>query len=110
MGRDETDVVSSHTDPRSLRPRTRCGGGNLVAGDTDPQPSGLPRRSAPRNDNREEARNDKCENDPGNDKCENDPVRFASDTLGVTLWSRQEEVLRAVERERRVAVVNLQGL
>ena len=67
--------------------------GNLVAGDTDPQPPGLPRRSAPRND-----------------KCENDPIRFASDTLGVTLWEKQEEVLRAVESQRRVAVKSGNGL
>ena len=38
------------------------------------------------------------------------PVRFASDTLGVRLWSKQEEVLRAVERERRVAVKSGNGL
>ena len=40
----------------------------------------------------------------------NGPVRFASDTLGVRLWSKQEEVLRAVERERRVAVKSGNGL
>ena len=37
-------------------------------------------------------------------------MRFASDTLGVTLWSKQEEVLRAVERSRRVAVKSGNGL
>ncbi len=37
-------------------------------------------------------------------------MRFASDTLGVTLWEKQEEVLRAVERERRVAVKSGNGL
>ena len=37
-------------------------------------------------------------------------MRFASDVLGVTLWSKQEEVLRAVERERRVAVKSGNGL
>lgn len=37
-------------------------------------------------------------------------MRFASDTLGVTLWSKQEEVLRAVERKRRVAVKSGNGL
>ena len=37
-------------------------------------------------------------------------MRFASDTLGVRLWSKQEEVLRAVERERRVAVKSGNGL
>ena len=37
-------------------------------------------------------------------------MRFASDTLGVTLWSKQKEVLRAVERERRVAVKSGNGL
>ena len=38
------------------------------------------------------------------------PLRFASDTLGVELWSKQAEVLRAVERERRVAVKSGNGL
>ena len=37
-------------------------------------------------------------------------MRFASDTLGVRLWSKQEEVLRAVERQRRVAVKSGNGL
>jgi len=37
-------------------------------------------------------------------------VRFASDTLGVRLWEKQEEVLRAVERSRRVAVKSGNGL
>ena len=37
-------------------------------------------------------------------------MRFASDTLGVTLWEKQEEVLRAVERKRRVAVKSGNGL
>ena len=37
-------------------------------------------------------------------------MRFAHDTLGVRLWSKQEEVLRAVERERRVAVKSGNGL
>ena len=37
-------------------------------------------------------------------------MRFASDTLGVTLWSKQKEVLRAVERKRRVAVKSGNGL
>ena len=37
-------------------------------------------------------------------------MRFASDILGVGLWSKQEEVLRAVERERRVAVKSGNGL
>ncbi|MDE2787444.1 MAG: hypothetical protein OXL37_12380 [Chloroflexota bacterium] len=37
-------------------------------------------------------------------------MRFASDTLGVTLWEKQEEVLRAVERSRRVAVKSGNGL
>ena len=37
-------------------------------------------------------------------------MRFASDTLGVTLWEKQKEVLRAVERSRRVAVKSGNGL
>lgn len=37
-------------------------------------------------------------------------MRFASDTLGVRLWEKQEEVLRAVERSRRVAVKSGNGL
>ncbi len=37
-------------------------------------------------------------------------MRFASDILGVQLWHKQEEVLRAVERERRVAVKSGNGL
>ncbi len=35
---------------------------------------------------------------------------FARDVLGVTLWSKQEEVLRAVMEERRVAVKSGNGL
>ena len=37
-------------------------------------------------------------------------MRFAYDTLGVELWSKQKEVLRAVERARRVAVKSGNGL
>ena len=37
-------------------------------------------------------------------------MRFASDTLGVTLWGKQEEVLRAVQHRRRVAVKSGNGL
>ena len=37
-------------------------------------------------------------------------MRFASDTLGVRLWSKQKEVLRAVEHKRRVAVKSGNGL
>ena len=37
-------------------------------------------------------------------------MRFASDTLGVRLWEKQEETLRAVERSRRVAVKSGNGL
>lgn len=37
-------------------------------------------------------------------------MRFASDTLGVRLWEKQEEVLRAVEHKRRVAVKSGNGL
>ncbi len=47
---------------------------------------------------------------PENPASDNGPVRFASDVLGVRLWSKQEEVLRAVERERRVAVKSGNGL
>ena len=39
-----------------------------------------------------------------------EPVGFARDVLGVTLWSKQEEVLRAVMEERRVAVKSGNGL
>ena len=39
-----------------------------------------------------------------------EPVQFARDVLGVTLWSKQEEVLRAVMEERRVAVKSGNGL
>ena len=41
---------------------------------------------------------------------EADPARFAADTLGVKLWRKQEEVLEAVRRERRVAVKSGNGL
>ena len=37
-------------------------------------------------------------------------MRFASETLGVTLWDKQKEVLRAVESQRRVAVKSGNGL
>ena len=47
---------------------------------------------------------------PENPDSDSGPVRFASDTLGVKLWSKQEEVLRAVERQRRVAVKSGNGL
>ena len=47
---------------------------------------------------------------PENPDADDGPVRFASDTLGVRLWSKQEEALRAVERERRVAVKSGNGL
>ncbi len=39
-----------------------------------------------------------------------DPVEFAQDVLGVTLWTKQEEALRALMRERRVAVKSGNGL
>ena len=38
------------------------------------------------------------------------PVEFARDVLGVELWSKQEEVLNALGRERRVAVKSGNGL
>ena len=37
-------------------------------------------------------------------------MRFASETLGVTLWRKQQEVLEAVRDERRVAVKSGNGL
>lgn len=36
--------------------------------------------------------------------CRNDPVRFARDILGVSLWSRQAEIVRAIVKHDRVAV------
>lgn len=39
-----------------------------------------------------------------------DPARFAAETLGVKLWSKQLEVLQAVRRQRRVAVKSGNGL
>ena len=39
-----------------------------------------------------------------------DPVRFAAETLGVNLWPKQCDVLRAVWRQRRVAVKSGNGL
>ena len=38
------------------------------------------------------------------------PVPFAEEVLGVTLWSRQQEVLEALARSRRVAVKSGNGL
>jgi len=38
------------------------------------------------------------------------PVQFAGEVLGVTLWSKQREVLEALARERRVAVKSGNGL
>ena len=38
------------------------------------------------------------------------PVRFAQEVLGVTLWSKQEEVLEALKDHRRVAVKSGNGL
>ncbi|MXZ91632.1 MAG: hypothetical protein F4Z05_09185, partial [Chloroflexi bacterium] len=45
-----------------------------------------------------------------NDGVVVNPVEFAREVLGVTLWSKQEEVLRAVMAERRVAVKSGNGL
>ena len=39
-----------------------------------------------------------------------DPVRFAEETLGVSLWDKQKEVLNAIRRRRRVAVKSGNGL
>ena len=39
-----------------------------------------------------------------------DPVQFAEQTLGVSLWEKQKEVLEAVKRRRRVAVKSGNGL
>ena len=38
------------------------------------------------------------------------PVRFAQEALGVTLWSKQEEVLEALKNHKRVAVRSGNGL
>ena len=38
------------------------------------------------------------------------PLDFARDVLGVTLWSKQEEVLSALPGHRRVAVKSGNGL
>lgn len=46
-----------------------------------------------------------------NDKNEIiDPVRFAEQTLGVSLWEKQKEVLMAIKQRRRVAVKSGNGL
>jgi hypothetical protein len=37
-------------------------------------------------------------------KNNSDPIRFAESVFGVSLWERQQTILRAVERDRRVAV------
>ncbi|MXZ92763.1 MAG: hypothetical protein F4W95_05885 [Chloroflexi bacterium] len=39
-----------------------------------------------------------------------DPVRFAEETLGVSLWDKQKGVLNAIRRRRRVAVRSGNGL
>jgi len=38
------------------------------------------------------------------------PLEFASDTLGVKLWSKQQEVLGSLVEHRRVAVKSGNGL
>ena len=38
------------------------------------------------------------------------PLEFASDTLGVKLWSKQQEVLGSLVEHRRVAVISGNGL
>ena len=38
------------------------------------------------------------------------PLEFASDTLGMKLWSKQEEVLGSLVEHRRVAVKSGNGL
>ena len=47
--------------------------------------------------------------DPPIDPVES-PLDFARDVLGVTLWSKQEEVLSALPIHRRVAVKSGNGL
>ena len=46
--------------------------------------------------------------DPNNQKLM--PVDFAREVLGVTLWSKQEEVLNALAHNRRVAVKSANGM
>src|SRR6478735_5267737 len=36
----------------------------------------------------------------------NDPVGFARDILGITLWSRQIEIVESITKHKRVAVVS----
>ena len=124
MGWHGTDFAA--TVPDSLPLRTQRG--NPAAGDTDARAAGLPRRCAPRNGREKAAprddeakgaprddgekdapRNDGGEDAPGADG-EADPLRFAAEVLGVELWRKQEEVLEAVRRERRVAVKSGNGL
>ena len=38
------------------------------------------------------------------------PLAFANDVLGVSLWSKQEEVLNALPDHRRIAVKSGNGL
>ena len=60
-----------------------------------------------RSDERERGSDDRG---PGSDGGVVEPVRFAEEALGVKLWSKQEEALRAVMEERRVAVKSGNGL
>ena len=112
MGRDGTDVAIAVSNPseagfagfedcQDFRPSGESGQSEAgFAGFEDCQDF----RSSGKSRNPVKSRN------PGNPDSDNGPVRFASDTLGVTLWSKQKEVLRAVERERRVAVKSGNGL
>lgn len=43
-------------------------------------------------------------------KYENKPIEFCRDILGVTLWSKQEEILKAAIDHRRVAVRSGHGI
>jgi phage terminase large subunit len=44
--------------------------------------------------------------DRGGNRYRNDPVGYASDVLGIKLWSRQVECLEAIRDHQRVAVVS----
>lgn len=61
------------------------------------------------NSRKPEAYPEEPSNDPLKDSVES-PLDFARDVLGVTLWSKQEEVLAALPVHRRVAVKSGNGL
>ena len=43
-------------------------------------------------------------------KYRTDPVRFASEVLGITLWGKQQEVLRALVKHKRVMCKSANGI